>query len=63
MKKRKVCIDDADFQRAIIFQRDLEVWIAGELDTVGKIESFTNDSVKMADGNHYLRMNCKFFMV
>jgi hypothetical protein len=61
--KRRVCTNDADFQRAITFQRALEVWIAGELDTIGKIESFTSDSVKMADGSHYLRMNCKFFMV
>ncbi len=61
--KRRVCTNDADFQRANIFQRKLEVWVAGELSTVGKIESFTADSVKMIDGSYYLRMNCKFFMV
>jgi len=61
--KRRVCTNDADFQRAITFQRDLEVWNAGELDTIGKIESFTADSVKMIDGSYFLRMNCKIFMV
>jgi hypothetical protein len=59
---RKPCKLDTDFQRSIIFKRDIEVWIAGLLDTVGKAESFSDDSVKIA-GNHYLRANCKFWMV
>jgi FKBP-type peptidyl-prolyl cis-trans isomerase 2 len=59
---KKPCKLDTDFQRSISFQRNIEVWIDGELDTVGKIEKFTDDSVKI-DGNHYLRENCKFVMV
>lgn len=59
---RKPCKLDSDFQRSITFQREVEVWIGGELDTVGKIEEFTVDSVKI-DGSYYLRENCKFMMV
>jgi hypothetical protein len=59
---RKPCKLDTDFQRSITFQRYIEVWIDGELDTVGKVESFTDDSVKI-DGSSYLRENCKFWIV
>jgi hypothetical protein len=59
---RKACKIDTDFQRSITFQRNVEVWIAGELDAVGKIESFTDDALRM-DGNYYLRDNCEFWMV
>lgn len=62
MKKRRLCVNDADFKRTIVFNRDLEVWIGGELDHVGKIESFTEDTVKI-EGGSYLRMNCQFVMV
>lgn len=56
--KRKLCNHNADFQRSITFQRDIEVWIKGELETVGKIKSFTDEKVTMADNSHLLRMNC-----
>jgi hypothetical protein len=59
---RKTCKLDTDFQRSMTFQRNIEVWIDGELETVGKIEKFTDDSVKI-DGSYYLRENCKFVMV
>jgi hypothetical protein len=59
---RKPCRLDTDFQRSIIFQREVEVWIDGELDTVGKVESYTDDSVKI-DGKHFMRENCKFWIV
>jgi hypothetical protein len=59
---RKPCKLDTDFQRSMIFQRNIEVWIDGELDTVGKVEKFTDDSVKI-DGAYYLRENCKFWIV
>jgi FKBP-type peptidyl-prolyl cis-trans isomerase 2 len=59
---RKPCKLDTDFQRSISFQRNIEVWIDGDLDTVGKIEKFTTDSVKI-DGNHFMRSNCEFWIV
>lgn len=57
--KGKLCTHRADFQRSITFQRNIEVWINGDLDTVGKVESFTKESVKI-DGNSFLRINCQF---
>jgi hypothetical protein len=59
---RKPCELDTDFQRSITFQRNIEVWIAGELDTVGKVESYTDDSVKI-DGKQFMRENCEFWIV
>jgi hypothetical protein len=59
---RKTCKLDTDFQRSISFQRNIEVWIDGVLDTVGKIEAFTDDSVKI-DGKLFMRENCKFWIV
>lgn len=59
---RKHCILDADFQRSITFSRNVEVWIGGALDSVGKVESYTEDSVKI-DGNNFMRANCKFWIV
>ncbi len=59
---KRPCSTDSDFQRAINFQRDVEVWIEGELDTVGTIEKLTRDSVKIK-GSHYFRDTCKFYMV
>jgi hypothetical protein len=50
------------FQRSISFQRDIEVWIDGELDTVGKVEKFTVESVKIA-GNNFMRANCEFVII
>ncbi|WP_281278492.1 hypothetical protein [Paenibacillus zeisoli] len=37
---RKPIKIDSDFQRSITFQRNVEVWIAGKLDTAGKVEKF-----------------------
>lgn len=59
---RKPCKLDTDFQRSISFQRNIEVWIDEELDTVGKVEKFTAGSVKI-EGNHFMRENCKFWIV
>jgi hypothetical protein len=59
---RKPCKLDTDFQRSITFQRNIEVWIAGVFDTVGKVEKFTDDSVRI-EGNHFMRANCKFWML
>jgi hypothetical protein len=59
---RKPCKLDTDFQRSISFQRNIEVWIAGVLDTVGKVEKFTDDSVKI-DGKRFMRDNCVFWIV
>jgi hypothetical protein len=59
---RKTCKLDSDFQRSITFQRNIEVWIDGQLDTVGKIESFSEDAVKI-DGKHFVRGNCEFWIV
>jgi FKBP-type peptidyl-prolyl cis-trans isomerase 2 len=59
---RKPCKLDTDFQRSISFQRNIEVWIDGELEKVGKIEKISPDSVKI-DGNHFMRGNCEFWMV
>jgi hypothetical protein len=50
------------FQRSISFQRNIEVRIDGELDTVGKVEKFTTDSVKIA-GNNFIRANCEFWII
>jgi hypothetical protein len=44
---RKPCKLDSDIQRSISFQRNIEVWIDGEFDAVGKVEKFTTDSVKI----------------
>lgn len=60
--KRRICNDDTDLQRAIVFQRNIEVWIQCELETVGKVKSFTEDTVVLEDGSHYLRMNCQLLM-
>lgn len=59
---RKPCKLDSDFQRSITFQRNVEVWVAGKLDSIGKVESFNDDSV-MIDGSYYFRENCKFWIV
>lgn len=59
---RKPCKLDTDFQRAITFSRSIEVRIGGLLQTVGKVENFTTDSVTIG-GNHFLRDNCVFWMV
>ncbi|WP_339241303.1 hypothetical protein [Paenibacillus sp. FSL F4-0243] len=59
---RKPCELDTDFQRSMAFHRDVEVWVDGQLDTIGKIKSFTDFSV-MIDENHFIRENCKFMMV
>lgn len=59
---KKLCVTDSDFQRAINFQREVEVWIGGELDTVGIIEKLSRDSVKIK-GSHFFRDTCKFYMV
>jgi hypothetical protein len=59
---KKPCKLDTDFQRSISFQRNIEVWITGELDTVGKVESYTDDSVKIS-GKHFMRENCEFWIV
>lgn len=59
MKKKK-CKHDAEFQRSITFQRDVEV--DGELDTVGKVETFSADAVKIV-GDNCLRVNCGFYIV
>jgi hypothetical protein len=59
---RKPCILDTDFQRSITFSRNVEVWIDEVLDTVGKVESYTNESVKI-DGSSFVRANCKFWIV
>jgi hypothetical protein len=59
---RKPCKLDTYFQRAITFSRRIEVQIGGLLQTVGKVENFTDDSVTI-DGNHFLRANCVFWIV
>lgn len=61
MKKKPYKLD-TDFQRPISFQRNIEVWTDGELDTIGRVENYTSDSVKI-DGNHFMRANCEFVMV
>jgi hypothetical protein len=59
--KGKFLKDNGDFQRAIVFQRDVEVWLDGEQDTVGKIEAFTDETVKI-NGSYYVREVCQFVM-
>jgi hypothetical protein len=59
---RKPCKLDADFQRSVSFQRNIEVWVDGELDTIGKVEKYTADSVKIG-GSHFMRGNCVFWIV
>ncbi|MEV5024783.1 hypothetical protein [Paenibacillus sp. LPE1-1-1.1] len=60
--KIKSCKLDTDFQRSISFQREIEVWLNGELDTVGKVKSFTDETVKI-DGEYFMRENCTFWIV
>lgn len=43
-------------------QRNIEVWVGGIFESVGKVESFTADTVTI-DGNHFLRANCVFWIV
>ncbi|WP_438349372.1 hypothetical protein ACP8HI_01385 [Paenibacillus sp. FA6] len=59
---RKNCLLDADFQRSITFQRNIEVWVDQELAIVGRVESFTAESIRI-DGNEYVRASCTFVMV
>jgi hypothetical protein len=56
---RKPCIFDADFQRSITFQRQVEVW---KLDKVGKVEKYTKEYV-VIDGGRYKREHCEFWIV
>ncbi|WNQ12073.1 hypothetical protein MJA45_03145 [Paenibacillus aurantius] len=58
MKKNHNCTD-ADLQNFIDFKQEVEVWIAGELDGVGEVIGYTENTVKMKDGL-YLRGNCYF---
>jgi hypothetical protein len=51
--KRRICKLDADFQRSIVFQRNVEVWLNGEMECVGLIEGFSDDSVRV-DGGFFL---------
>lgn len=57
----KVCVEDADFSRAITFKRDVKVFQAGVLIVTGKIKSFTDETVKIND-DYFIRQNCKFIM-
>jgi len=59
---RKPCKLDADFQRSITFQRQVEVWSSGKLDKVGKVEQYTTDYA-VIDGNRYKRKHCEFWIV
>ena len=59
---RKKCILDTDFQRSITFQRNIEVWIKEELAIIGRVESFTNESVRI-EGKEYVRDSSEFIMV
>jgi hypothetical protein len=59
---RKICVDESDFKRCIIFKRKMEVWTEGELEVIGEINCITDSFVKV-DGNYYLRTNCTFFMI
>lgn len=59
---RKSCTLDTDFQRSITFQRNVEVWVEGELAIVGRVESFTAEVVRI-EGNDYVRAISEFIMV
>jgi hypothetical protein len=59
---RRICKEDSDFQRSIVFQRKIEVWINGNVEAVGLIEGFSEDSVRV-DGGYYLRENYDFWMI
>lgn len=59
---RKSCTLDTDFQRSITFQRNVEVWIKEELASVGRVESFTTEVVRI-EGNDYVRESSEFIMV
>ena len=59
---RKKCTLDTDFQRSITFQRNIEVWVDQKLAIVGRVESFTPESIRI-DGNEYVRTSCTFIMV
>lgn len=60
--KGKLCNHDDDFQRIISFQREDEVWVGDEYDKVGRIESYT-DNTLIVDGERYLRGNCQFVIL
>jgi hypothetical protein len=60
--KKRICTLDSDVQRSIVFQRKIEVWLNTELECVGLIEGFSDDSVRV-DGGYYLRENCEFVMI
>lgn len=47
---------DADLQNCIYFDQEVEVWVQGELDMVGRVVRYTEDTVQMHDG-YYLRGN------
>lgn len=59
---RKPCKLDTDFQRSITFQRNIEVWIDGELDSVGKV-GYIRTSLLKIEGSYFVRRICEFVMV
>jgi hypothetical protein len=59
---KKICVKDSDFLSCITLQRKVEVWIADELQVVGKVNGFTENSV-IVDGEYYMRRNCTFIMI
>ena len=59
---RKSCTLDTDFQRSITFQRNIEVWVEQKLVITGRVESFTEETIRV-DGNEYRRDSCEFIMV
>jgi len=59
-KRGTVLRTDADFDHAVWFGWDVEVWQDGEiLDPGGCIELITANAVKI-NGAYYMRRNCEF---
>jgi hypothetical protein len=50
---------DADFDNALLFQLNVIVWQQGEIIDGGKVERFTDTSVRINEAN-FFRFACEF---
>ncbi|MFC5647819.1 hypothetical protein ACFPYJ_01550 [Paenibacillus solisilvae] len=54
---KKVIRTDADLDNCIYFQSNIEVSIGGELDDMGVLQDYSEETIKV-NGYYYLRCNC-----
>lgn len=55
--------DDADFDYALHYKRDVEIRLEGEVDYIGKLLRYTRDMIEAPNGDLYLRKVVKVKIV